>query len=122
MDIALVPAAVSPVANTLGGQGWHQAGELAVALVLPGAIGLERELRHKDAGHGIVRRVLNEATQRGFVMDDLATESAGGGSGAAADGDGPAMVAVTMHVHGKRPVSELASAPTELGLVDAAVA
>lgn len=32
------------------------------------------------------------------------------------------MVAVTMHVHGKRPVSELASALTELGLVDAVVA
>lgn len=110
MDIALVPAAVSPVANTLGGQGWHQAGELAVALVLPGAIGLERELRHKDAG------------LRTHILVGLIFESAGGGSGAAADGDGPAMVAVTMHVHGKRPVSELASAPTELGLVDAAVA
>jgi hypothetical protein len=32
------------------------------------------------------------------------------------------MVAVTMHVRGKRPVSELASALTELDLVDAAVA
>jgi hypothetical protein len=32
------------------------------------------------------------------------------------------MVAVTMHVHGKRPVSELASALTELDRVDAVVA
>jgi acetolactate synthase regulatory subunit len=69
-----------------------------------------------------LRRVLNEATQRGFVIDDLATEPASDGPGAAAVGDGPAMVAVTMHVHGKRPVSELASALTELGLVDAVVA
>jgi hypothetical protein len=38
------------------------------------------------------------------------------------DGDGPPMVAVTMHVHGKRPVSELASTLTELDLVDAVVA
>jgi putative Mg2+ transporter-C (MgtC) family protein len=78
-------------------------------------------VRYPD-GHGILRRVLNEATQRGFVIDDLATEPASDGPGAAAVGDGPAMVAVTMHVHGKRPVSELASALTELGLVDAVVA
>jgi putative Mg2+ transporter-C (MgtC) family protein len=248
MSIVLVPAAVSPVANTLGGQGWRQAGELGVALVLSGAVGLEREVHHKDAGlrthilvgvgaalfmliskygftdvletrlvvldpsrmaaqivsgigfigaglifvrrdavrglttaasiwvtaavgsaagagllilaaeatgiyivvtlvlpvarrhlplaaagtstlrvrypdgRGILRRVLNEATQRGFVIDDLATEPAGTGSGAGEDGAGPAMVAVTMHVHGKRPVSELASALTELGLVDTVVA
>jgi hypothetical protein len=35
---------------------------------------------------------------------------------------GPAMVAVTMHVHGRRPVTELASALTELDQVDAVVA
>ena len=34
----------------------------------------------------------------------------------------PDMVAVTMHVHGKRPVSELASVLTELDRVDAVVA
>lgn len=32
------------------------------------------------------------------------------------------MVAVTMHVHGKRPISELAGALTDLDLVDAVVA
>ncbi len=36
MGIALVPAAVSPVANTLGGQGWRQEAELGAALVLSG--------------------------------------------------------------------------------------
>jgi putative Mg2+ transporter-C (MgtC) family protein len=239
MDIALVPAAVSPAANTLGGQGWRQAAELGVALVLSAVIGLEREFHRKDAGlrtqtlvgvgaalfmlvskygftdvleanlirldpsrvaaqivsgigfigaglifvrrdsvrglttaasiwvtaavgtaagggllvlaalttgiylvvtlvlpvlrrrlpaaaagtstlrvrypdgHGILRRVLNEATQRGYVIDDLTTEP---------DADGQAMVAVTMHVHGKRPVTELASALTELDMVDAVVA
>ncbi len=50
MGIALVPAAVAPVANTLGGQGWRQTAELGMALLLSGAIGLEREVRHKDAG------------------------------------------------------------------------
>jgi putative Mg2+ transporter-C (MgtC) family protein len=249
--MAMVQAAVSPAANTLGGQGWLQAGELGVALLLSAAIGLEREVRHKDAGlrthilvgvgsalfmliskygftdvlegrlvvldpsrmaaqivsgigfigaglifvrrdavqglttaagiwvtaavgaaagagllvlaalttgvyfvatlilplarrylpltapgtstlrirypdgHGILRRVLNEATQRGFAVDDLSTEpvtdrSASPGAG---ESDGkPAMVAVTMHVRGKQPVSELASALTDLDLVDAVVA
>jgi len=247
MSMALMPAAVSPVANTLGGQGWRQAGELGVALVLSGAIGLEREVRQKDAGlrthilvgvgaalfmliskygftdvlekglivldpsrmaaqivsgigfigaglifvrrdavrglttaasiwvtaavgsaagagllilaaeatgiyfvvtlvlpvvrrrlplaaagtstlrvrypdgHGILRRLLNEATQRGFVIDDLATEPEDA-AGDRDDGGGPAMVAVTLHVHGKRPATELASALTELDGVDAVVA
>jgi hypothetical protein len=66
--------------------------------------------------------VLNEATQRGFAIDDLATEPVKSGAGDPADGGEPAMVAVTMHVHGKRPVSELASALTELDLVEAVVA
>src|SRR5580693_4659982 len=50
MGIDVVQTAVSPALNTLGGQGWRQAGELGVALLLAGAIGLERELRQKDAG------------------------------------------------------------------------
>lgn len=248
MGIVLVQAAVSPAVNTLNGQGWRQAGELGVALLLSGAIGLERELRHKDAGlrthtlvgvgaalfmlvskygftdvlekglvvldpsrmaaqvvsgigfigaglifvrresvrglttaagiwvtaavgsaagagllvlaalstgiyfvvtlilpilrqrlplavagsstlrvrypdgHGILRQVLNEATQRGFVIDDLATEPVSSESAVRPDGEEQATVVVTMHVHGKRPVSELASALTELDLVEAVVA
>ena len=50
MSAVLVQAAVSPTVNTIGGQGWRQAGELGAALLLAGAIGLERELRRKDAG------------------------------------------------------------------------
>src|ERR1700728_3340006 len=50
MGIVMAEAAVSPAVNTLGGQGWRQAGELGVALLLAGAIGLEREVRGKDAG------------------------------------------------------------------------
>jgi putative Mg2+ transporter-C (MgtC) family protein len=248
INVALVQAAVSPAANALDGQGWRQAGELAAALLLSAAIGLEREIRQKDAGlrthtlvglgaalfmliskygfsdvledklivldpsrmaaqivsgigfvgaglifvrrdgvrglttaasiwvtaavgaaagagllvlaalstgmylvvtlalsvarrrlplvaagtstlrvrypdgHGILRQVLNEATQRGFMIDDLSTEPVGDRSGRPdADGE-PAMVAVTLHVRGKRPVSELASALTDLDLVDAVVA
>jgi putative Mg2+ transporter-C (MgtC) family protein len=243
MNIVVVQAAVSPAANTLNGQGWRQAGELGLALLLSGAIGLEREIRQKDAGlrthtlvgigaalfvliskygftdvlernlvvldpsrmaaqivsgigflgaglifvrrdavrglttaasiwvtaavgsaagagllilaalttgmylvvtlilpvarrhlpmmaagtstlrvrypdgHGILRQVLNETTRRGFTIDDLSAEPARG----AADGQ-RAVVAVTMHVHGKRPVTELAGALADLDLVDAVVA
>jgi putative Mg2+ transporter-C (MgtC) family protein len=251
VHMVLAGMAVSPVANTLGGQGWLQAAELAVALLLSAAIGLEREVRHKDAGlrthtlvgvgsalfmliskygftdvlegrlvvldpsrmaaqivsgigfigaglifvrrdsvrglttaagiwvaaavgaaagagllvlaalttgayfvitlvlplarqylplmppgtstlrfryadgHGILRLVLNEATQRGFAIDELSTETVSDRSrlsGARENNGQPAMVAVTMQVHGKRPVSELASALTDLDLVDAVVA
>ena len=34
----------------LGGQGWKQVGDLALALLLSAAVGLEREWRQKDAG------------------------------------------------------------------------
>jgi hypothetical protein len=50
MRTTLVLAAVSPAANTLNGQGWKQLGELGLALLLSAVIGLERELRQKDAG------------------------------------------------------------------------
>jgi putative Mg2+ transporter-C (MgtC) family protein len=251
MNIVVAQAAVSPIANTLNGQGWHQAAELGVALLLSAVIGLEREIRQKDAGlrthtlvgigaalfmliskygftdvlernlvvvdpsrmaaqivtgvgflgaglifvrrdavrglttaasvwvtaavgsaagagllvlaalttgmymvvtlilpitrrhlpliaagtstlcvrypdgHGILRRVLNETTQRGFTVDDLFTEPTADIAPRFDTGtsDGrPAVVAVTMHVHGKRPVSELAAALADLDLVDAVVA
>jgi putative Mg2+ transporter-C (MgtC) family protein len=70
-------------------------------------------VRYPD-GRGILRQVLNETTRRGFTIDELSTEPADGGQ--------PATVAVTMHVHGKRPVSELAGALADLDLVDAVVA
>jgi acetolactate synthase regulatory subunit len=70
-------------------------------------------VRYPD-GRGILRQVLNETTRRGYVIDELSTESAGEGQ--------PGTVAVTMHVHGKRPVSELAGALAELEMVDAVVA
>ena len=87
-------------------------------LAAPGTSTLR--VRYPD-GHGILRQVLNEATQRGFAIDDLSTEHVTPGHGSQEDGE-PAMVAVTMHVHGKRPVTELASALTELDLVEAVVA
>jgi putative Mg2+ transporter-C (MgtC) family protein len=46
----VVFAAASPAANTLFGDGLRQTAELGAALVLAAAIGLEREIRQKDAG------------------------------------------------------------------------
>ncbi len=40
--------AVNPAVS--GGEGWTQAGELGLALMLSAAIGLEREIRQKNAG------------------------------------------------------------------------
>jgi putative Mg2+ transporter-C (MgtC) family protein len=256
MDMVLAREAVAPVANTLSGQGWRQIGELGLALLLSAGIGLEREIRQKNAGlrthtlvgvgaalfmliskygftdvleprlvvldpsrvaaqivtgvgflgagiifvrrdavrglttaasiwitaavgaaagagllvlaavttgiyfvvalvftlaarwlpvsatavsalrvrypdgRGILRNVLNEAVERGFAIDDVATElmapreRASDGqraNGKRAEGKRP-IVEVTLHVHGKRSVSELAAALSDLDYVDAVVA
>src|SRR6202050_399000 len=47
INVAAVPALTGA---PLGGQGWLQIGELALALVLSASIGLEREIRQKNAG------------------------------------------------------------------------
>jgi putative Mg2+ transporter-C (MgtC) family protein len=46
-DSVAFTAAASPAANS---EGWRQAAELGLALVLSAAIGLEREIRQKHAG------------------------------------------------------------------------
>jgi putative Mg2+ transporter-C (MgtC) family protein len=251
MVMFLAGPAVSPVANTLGGEGWRQAGELSLALLLSAAVGLEREIRQKDAGlrthtlvgigaalfmliskygftdvlesrlvvldpsrvaaqivsgigflgaglifvrrdsvrglttaasiwvtaaigaaagaglavlavlatgiyflvalafpavtrrlpmsataisavrvrypdgRGILRTVLREAAERGFAIDDVSAQQLGRpprpGSGPATHG-APAMVEVTLHVHGKQSVNELAAALSDLDYVDAVLA
>jgi putative Mg2+ transporter-C (MgtC) family protein len=45
-----VIAAQAAAAHALNGEGWLQAGELGLALVLSAAIGAEREIRQKNAG------------------------------------------------------------------------
>jgi putative Mg2+ transporter-C (MgtC) family protein len=71
-------------------------------------------------GQGILRAVLAETTGRGFGIDDMATESIGRPAGAGGNGKG--MVQVTLHVHGRQPVSELATALSELDSVHAVLA
>jgi putative Mg2+ transporter-C (MgtC) family protein len=51
-EVALAATRASSVAapHALNGEGWRQAAELGLALLLSAAIGLEREIRQKNAG------------------------------------------------------------------------
>jgi putative Mg2+ transporter-C (MgtC) family protein len=77
------------------------------------------QVRYPD-GRGILRDVLAEATRRGFAIDDVATQTLG--PRAEADGQDRPMVQVTLHVHGRQAVTELAAALSELEDVDAVLA
>jgi putative Mg2+ transporter-C (MgtC) family protein len=81
-------------------------------------------VRYPD-GRGILRDVLREATTRGFVIDDVATQALGARRPSPSTGDVRAerpMVEVTLHVHGKNSVNELAAALSERAGVDAVLA
>jgi putative Mg2+ transporter-C (MgtC) family protein len=168
MDMTLA-GTVSPAANTLSGEGWRQAGELGLALLLSAAVGMEREIRQKNAGlrtHTLVgvgaalfmliskygftdvleprlvvldpsRMAAQIVTGVGFLgaglifvrrdsVRGLTTAAsiwvtAAIGSAAGADGQ-PAVVEVTLSVHGRRPVTDLAAALSDLDYVDAVLA
>jgi putative Mg2+ transporter-C (MgtC) family protein len=75
-------------------------------------------VRYPD-GRGILRRVLQAATELGFAIDDVETRTQRPPDGPDAR---PATVEVTLHVHGKRSVPELAAALSELDEVEAVVA
>ena len=68
-------------------------------------------------GRGVLRELLAEATARGFGIDDIATEPAW-----QPGADGQRMVEVTLHVHGRQPVNDLAAALSELDGVQAVLA
>ena len=74
-------------------------------------------------GRGRLRDVLRQATDLGFAIDDVATEAVGyrpsPRSGAAPR---PSMVEVTLHVHGRNSVTDLAASLSELDGVDAVLA
>jgi putative Mg2+ transporter-C (MgtC) family protein len=82
-------------------------------------------IRYPD-GRGVLRQLLHVATTRGFAIDRVSTESIGHlhptGSDAADVSHGVAMVEVTLHVHGRASVNELAAALSELDDVHAVVA
>lgn len=74
----------------------------------------ELRIRYLD-GRGVLRRLLQTATSRGFIIDELTAEPLSPptvlGSGAR---DVDPMVEVRMLVHGKAPVEELARALSEV--------
>jgi putative Mg2+ transporter-C (MgtC) family protein len=79
-------------------------------------------VRYPD-GRGRLRDVLRQATDLGFAIDDVATEpvdyrpsSRPGAAGR------PSMVEVTLHVHGRNSVTDLAASLSELDGVVAAAA
>ena len=76
------------------------------------AISLLR-VRYPD-GRGILRRMLQVATAGGVVVDELATDSSGENGHQPGAGDGPRMVEVVLHVHGKGSVNDLATRLSEL--------
>jgi putative Mg2+ transporter-C (MgtC) family protein len=76
-------------------------------------------------GQGVLRTVLQTATGAGFAVEDLSTEPAGRdreNSIAGDDRDQPSLVEVTLHVHGKGLVNELAAVLAEIDGVTSVVA
>jgi putative Mg2+ transporter-C (MgtC) family protein len=73
-------------------------------------------VRYPD-GRGVLRHLLHVATDRGFAIDEVSTE--------AADHrrmDERTLVEVTLHVHGRSSVNDLAAAFSEIEDVDAVLA
>ena len=73
-------------------------------------------------GRGILREVLAAATARGFAIDDIATERVGADGQPGDPAAAGHAVQVTLHVHGRSPVTELATALSELPDVEAVLA
>ncbi len=73
-----------------------------------------------------MRRLLEVATDLGFAIDQVSTESIGhsGADESEVEHGGGVRheVEVTMHVHGRASVNHLAAAFSEIGEVDAVVA
>ncbi len=82
-------------------------------------------VRYPD-GRGVLRQLLQVATSQGFVIDEVSTNAQAYGQGGATEGDavgaGGRTVEVTMQVHGRGSVNDLAAALSELEEVDAVVA
>ena len=79
-------------------------------------------VRYPD-GRGRLRDVLRQATDLGFAIDDVSTEPVGYRPSARPGGaDRPSMVEVTLHVHGRNSVTDLAASLSELDGVVAAAA
>jgi putative Mg2+ transporter-C (MgtC) family protein len=82
-------------------------------------------VRYPD-GRGILRHLLRVTTDQGFAIDEVSTSPNGRVGQTSAEGTAPIeagrMVEVTLHVHGKGSVNDLAAALSELDEVAAVVA
>lgn len=79
-------------------------------------------VRYPD-GRGILRQLLQVATSLGFAIDEMSTDALQQRPGETGEEDrGGRTVEVTMQVHGRASVNELAAALSELEDVDAVVA
>ncbi|MGH3263638.1 MAG: MgtC/SapB family protein [Trebonia sp.] len=73
-------------------------------------------VRYLD-GKGALRRLLQVVTSQGFTIDEVATDQAGRLPGQEA-GDGTRIIEVTLQVHGRQSVNDLAAALSDVGDVD----
>jgi putative Mg2+ transporter-C (MgtC) family protein len=78
-------------------------------------------VRYPD-GRGRLRDVLRQATDLGFAIDDVSAEPVGYRPSSPAGASRPSMVEVTLHVHGRNSVTDLAASLSELDGVVAAAA
>jgi acetolactate synthase regulatory subunit len=78
-------------------------------------------VRYLD-GRGVLRRLLQVVTSQGFTIDEVFTDTAGRRSGSQpgpAARDGKFIVEVTIQVHGRQPVNDLAAVLSDIDDVDA---
>jgi putative Mg2+ transporter-C (MgtC) family protein len=78
-------------------------------------------VRYPD-GHGILRDVLSLTTSRGFAIDQMSADAVGGVRAELDGSPGGAAVEVSLQVHGKGSVNDLAAALAELPHVHAVAA
>jgi hypothetical protein len=78
-------------------------------------------VRYLD-GRGVLRRLLQVVTSQGFTIDEVSTDTAGRHAGSQTDSeaqDGKPLVQVTLQVHGRQLVTDLAATLADIGEVDA---
>ena len=80
-------------------------------------------VRYPD-GRGILRHLLQVATDRGFAINDVSTEAIDSRtrSNDSTDAKSRAVAEVTLHVHGKSSINELAAVFSEVDGVEAVLA
>ena len=81
-------------------------------------------VRYPD-GRAILRQLLQVATDRGFAIDEVSTKTVDysrARSGESIEEKSPAEAEVTLHVHGKASINELAAVCSEVDEVEAVVA